>query len=100
VFGSQVLHAEQVLFKTRDLLAAFPVAKRGRIGAAAVEQIGVRGDRLVGLPEFFGGLVIDPAAAKRNDLGGVKPHGHDVLSLRHLHDLANRRWPRDLFAHE
>ena len=100
VLGAEARHAEQVLLEARDLLAAFHVAERRGVAAALVEQLGVRHDRFVGLPELIRRRVIDPAAAKRDHLRRVEPHREDVLPLRHLHDLADRRGAVDLFAHE
>ena len=53
VLGAEPRHAEEVLLESRDLLAAFHVAERGRVAAALVEQVRVRDDRFVGLPELI-----------------------------------------------
>ena len=98
VLSGQPRHAENVLLEPRDLLAALQVAERRRVAAALVEQVGVRHHRLVGQPEFLGGLVIDPATAKRDDVGGIQPHGQDVLPLGHLHDLADGGGASDLLS--
>jgi hypothetical protein len=41
VFGAKPRHAEEVLFETRDLLAALHVAQRRGVRAALVKQFGV-----------------------------------------------------------
>jgi hypothetical protein len=100
VFRAEPWDVEQVRLEPRQLLAAVQVAERRSIGAAAMKGGRIADDLRVGLPQTFRGGMVDPAAAKRDDVIRIEPHRQDVLAFGHLHNLADGRRVGDLLLHE
>ena len=100
VLGADSWHAEEVFFKSRDLLAAFHVTECRGVATTLVEEVRVFDDGRVGLPEFVRGRMVHPSTAEGDHLCRVQSHRQDVLPLCHFHDLADGRRLGDLLAHE